>query len=373
MQKGKIKQKGKIRNMFPGGNTSRGFFSFYDYIINAEEANRIFILKGGPGVGKSTFMKKIADVMTERGYDAELMHCSSDNESLDGVVIPQIKVAVMDGTAPHVTDPVNPGIVDEIINLGDFWDEPSMRKNREKALEIKNEIAGYFQAAYGYLEAASHIYQNSAAIYGTALNRDLCDIAAEELAGSLFEGIMPARQSGRQRSLFASAITPGGLKNFIDELMATNSVYLLAGFPGAGTEAVLEKIKAAALIRGFNTEAYYCAFNPGKLEHLVIPGLNTAFSTVNKYHKTDACAIRMLDFTRMLDGRLVEKRRQELDYNQSMFDELLNKAVDMIHNAKMLHDGLEALYVPYMDFKAVQRKWEEIVERILGYAEADTP
>lgn len=366
-------QKGKIRNMFPGGNTSRGFFSYYDYIINTEEANRIFILKGGPGVGKSTFMRKISDEMTERGYDTELMHCSSDNDSLDGVVIPQIKVALMDGTAPHVIDPGNPGIIDEIINLGDYWDESSMRKNREKALEIKTEIAGFFQAAYGYLKAASHIYQNSAAIYKSAINCDLCSAAAEELAGNLFGGIMPARQSGRQRCLFASAITPGGLKNFIDELMATNGVYLLAGFPGADTEAILENVKEAALVRGFSTEAYYCAFNPGKLEHLVIPGLNAAFSTVNKYHKTDACAIRTLDFTKMLDERLVEKCRQELDYNRFLFDELLNKAVDMIHNAKMLHDELEALYVPYMDFEAVQRKWEEIMERILGYAEADPP
>ncbi|MGI6669732.1 MAG: PRK06851 family protein [Acetivibrionales bacterium] len=361
-------QKGKIRNMFPGGNTSRGFFSYFDYIIDAEEANRVFILKGGPGVGKSTFMRKISDEMTGRGYDAELMHCASDSESLDGIVIPQIGAALMDGTAPHVVDPANPGVIDEIINLGDCWDAASMRKNREKALRLKDGISGYFQAAYGYLKAAFHVYENSAAIYRSAMNRDLYGIVAEELVQYLFDGIMPARQPGRQRCLFASAITPDGLKSFIDELMSANSIYLLTGFPGAGTETVLERIKEAALIRGFNAEAYYCAFNPGKLEHLVIPGLNTAFSTVNSYHKTDACAIRTVDFKEMLDGRLIEKRRTELDYNRHLFDELLNKGVDMIHSAKLLHDELEALYVPHMDFGAVQKKWEKTMEKILELA-----
>ena len=96
--------KGKIRHMFPGGNTSKGFYSYYNYIINQEDAKRIFILKGGPGVGKSTFMKKIAAEMLERGDDAEYMHCSSDNNSLDGLVIPRIGVALIDGTAPHVVD-----------------------------------------------------------------------------------------------------------------------------------------------------------------------------------------------------------------------------------------------------------------------------
>ena len=93
--------KGKIRHMFPGGNTSQGFFSYYDYILGQEEASRIICIKGGPGVGKSTFMKQIGAEMVDKGYDVEFMHCSSDNNSLDGIVIPAIKVALLDGTAPH--------------------------------------------------------------------------------------------------------------------------------------------------------------------------------------------------------------------------------------------------------------------------------
>ena len=96
--------KGRIKHVFPGGNTSLGFFSYYDNILSQEEATRIIVIKGGPGVGKSTFMRKIAMEMIDRGYDAEFMHCSSDNNSLDGIVIPAIKVAMLDGTAPHVVD-----------------------------------------------------------------------------------------------------------------------------------------------------------------------------------------------------------------------------------------------------------------------------
>jgi len=45
-----------------------------------------------------------ADVlhMADLGYDVELFHCSSDPSSLDGVVMPGIGVALMDGTAPHM-------------------------------------------------------------------------------------------------------------------------------------------------------------------------------------------------------------------------------------------------------------------------------
>ncbi len=94
-------KKGKIKRVFPGGNTAKGFYSYYDNIIG-KEANRLFIIKGGPGVGKSSFMKKIGYEMIERGYDVEFHQCSSDNGSLDGIVVPDLKVAMIDGTAPQV-------------------------------------------------------------------------------------------------------------------------------------------------------------------------------------------------------------------------------------------------------------------------------
>lgn len=94
--------KGKIKNVFPGGNTSYGFYSFYQYIISQDTARRKICIKGGPGTGKSTLMKKVGEFFNQKGYDIEYHHCSSDNNSLDGVVIKGLDVAILDGTAPHV-------------------------------------------------------------------------------------------------------------------------------------------------------------------------------------------------------------------------------------------------------------------------------
>lgn len=94
--------KGKIKNVFPGGNTSQGFYSFYQYIISQDTARRKICIKGGPGTGKSTLMKKVGEFFNLKGYDIEYHHCSSDNNSLDGVVIKGLNIAIVDGTAPHV-------------------------------------------------------------------------------------------------------------------------------------------------------------------------------------------------------------------------------------------------------------------------------
>lgn len=94
-------EKGNIKRLFPGGNTSVGFFSYYDYVVNLKKANRVYLIKGGPGVGKSQMMKTLGNWMVEQGYDVEFHHCSADPESLDAIVITALGIAFIDGTAPH--------------------------------------------------------------------------------------------------------------------------------------------------------------------------------------------------------------------------------------------------------------------------------
>jgi ABC-type lipoprotein export system ATPase subunit len=94
-----MEQKGRVKHIFPGGNTSQGFYSFFDSVLH--NMDRIFIIKGGPGTGKSTLIRLVGMAMVDRGHDIEYLHCASDNDSLDGVVMTDLKVAIVDGTAPH--------------------------------------------------------------------------------------------------------------------------------------------------------------------------------------------------------------------------------------------------------------------------------
>ena len=88
---------------FLGANSPGGFYSLYDQLLVPERARRIYILKGGPGCGKSTLMHRVAQRMDEKGVEVERILCSGDPDSLDGVVIPAFQTALVDGTAPHAT------------------------------------------------------------------------------------------------------------------------------------------------------------------------------------------------------------------------------------------------------------------------------
>ena len=75
-----------------GANSPTGFYSLYDQLLEPEQAETIYILKGGPGCGKSSLMRRVAQAMEEKGASVEYIACSGDPDSLDAVVIPALFV-----------------------------------------------------------------------------------------------------------------------------------------------------------------------------------------------------------------------------------------------------------------------------------------
>ena len=144
--------KGSVKTVFPGNNSAEGFYSFYESGLSAMD--HVYILKGGPGTGKSSFMRHLGEAFRDRGFYIELWQCSSDNDSLDGVLIPAYKTAVVDGTAPHTLDPVYPGAREEILNLGEFWKNNALRKEKDAIVSLTDRISAAFDDAYKKLKTA---------------------------------------------------------------------------------------------------------------------------------------------------------------------------------------------------------------------------
>ena len=107
----------KTKKYFAAANGYDGFISYFDKVFDPRDFTKIYILKGGPGTGKSSLMRKILTIAEGHGAICEAILCSSDKDSLDGIICKNgdKQIAVIDGTAPHERDTVLPGAVDELI------------------------------------------------------------------------------------------------------------------------------------------------------------------------------------------------------------------------------------------------------------------
>lgn len=86
---------------FLGANTPDGFYSLFDSFLKEPQLRDVYVIKAGPGTGKSTFMKRIAAALTGKDLTIHYITCSSDPASLDGIYVPELGMAVVDGTSPH--------------------------------------------------------------------------------------------------------------------------------------------------------------------------------------------------------------------------------------------------------------------------------
>ena len=85
-------------SFFLGTNSGTGFHSlFYDLTEHATPYST-FIIKGGPGTGKSGLMKKVAEECEKRGLFNEKLWCSSDPDRLTACLFP--KSIVLFATEP---------------------------------------------------------------------------------------------------------------------------------------------------------------------------------------------------------------------------------------------------------------------------------
>ena len=184
-----------------------------------ERENWIIILKGGPGVGKSTLIKRLGKEAEELGYSVEYHHCSADPDSLDVIAIPDLGVAMLDGTHPHVIDPKYPGAVDEIVHLGEYWDDAGIRRHRTEIALLSARSSQAYQRAYRYLAAARLVYDEIEAIHSRVANFGRLNQIAEELIERLLPSTKAAPTPGSIRRLFGSAITPRGAINHLDILV----------------------------------------------------------------------------------------------------------------------------------------------------------
>lgn len=358
-----------IKKMFPGAVTSQGFYSFYHYMIQ-QDANHIFVLKGGPGVGKSSFMKKIAKSMLDRGYDIEYHCCSSDNGSIDGVVIPKLKIGLLDGTAPHIVDPKNPGAVDEIINLGEYWNEEMLKKSREDIKFYSSKASSYFPHAYFALKEAKIALSEWKHYISAYQNWSKVNQLTLKIQREIFK-ITP-KDNGKERHLFAWGHTPQGKTQFIDTLLNnTETLYILKGQPGTGKSTFLSGIAERAKTYGLDIEYYHNTLDPEQLDLIILPELQVALvidSEPYPYTPNFSGKTMILDFEQNINmSLLMQDCGEEVLECQNRVNEHIARALIHSSKAKAAHDLLETYYVPAMNFSGVEDKLKSVLERILSY------
>ena len=350
---------------FLGANSPRGFYSLYDQLISIEDANAVYILKGGAGCGKSTLMRQVARAAEGANIPVEYILCSGDPDSLDAVILPSLSVALVDGTAPHVVEPKYPGVIERYVNLGSCYDTAALAPLRAEIMGCMTGYKDCYRRAYRCLDAAAQIAADErSTLLSPALEEKMQKRAAGILSREVRrkKGALPGKVTQR----FLSAVTHAGQMTLFETVQAQCSkIYELSDSYGL-SHSMLTHLLTGITAAGYDVVACPSPMAPERLEHLIVPQLGLAFLSTTPTTPFPGHPHRRIRVDAMAGAELLRHSRPRLRFAKKVAAALMDEAVSSLSQAKQMHDELEALYNPHVDFGRVDKMAREIIAEILN-------
>lgn len=353
------------KHYFVCANSAKGFQNFFP--SNLKSLNKIYILKGGPGTGKSSLMKKIGTALEEKEYSVEYIHCSSDPDSLDGLICRTLSIGIVDGTSPHVVEPTAPGAIEEYINLGIAWNIEELSKHKKEILYLQEEIAACYPKAYEKFAEALAIHDEWEKIYIDHMNFKKANVLTQEVISEILGATQLSKRSTIMHRFFGGS-TPKGAFDFVPDLIEPmKKRYFIKGRPGSGKSTLLKKLLATAQLRGLDVEVYHCGFDPDSLDMLIIPELEVCIFDSTSPHeyfpkREDDHTIDMYKQLISPDTDLTYEK--ELAHISKRYKFCVKEGLSHLTYAKMLHDDLEKYYIDATDFTILDDIYTHLMKHI---------
>ncbi|MBO4277509.1 MAG: hypothetical protein J5925_03825 [Clostridia bacterium] len=342
-------------DFFAGANTKNGFCSIFAEVLASAE--RVWIIKGTSGCGKSTFMKRIASEAESRGYSAHRVYCSGDPDSLDGVIVPELGFAAADGTAPHVLEPNNPVLREKLVDLGAFIDEKRLLPHKNEIADLCAEKAFCYSAAYRLLHAAGALASSADML----ASYDEAGIMRE--ARRALDKYAPSFGGGGTEKVFASAFTASGIKVMPCFGRAETLVS-----PGGDERAAKLFLRFAAEYAAESKRQCVlslCATDGEGYDSVYFPPDGALFTLLKDPPCAEYSRQKTLNpgrFCRTPDKE-TKKRVKELD---SLAANVRARAQSQLAEARGIHREIEKYYSAALDIAALQEYTEKAVKRVFG-------
>lgn len=345
-----------VSSYFLGANTGKGFRSLYAG-FPADKAAFLHVIKGGPGTGKSSFMRAIGRRAEALGIEAEYVLCSGDPDSLDGVYIPALNAAWVDGTAPHIADPAYFAVNGDYVNLGQFCRTPLSAQDGKRITDLTKTYREEYRRAYAYLAAASSL---SAAPRPQAFGEVETAHIRKRTDGILPRCSQKLCKSDYVNYIYLRAFSCKGMVQLTEPLnKLCKQIYRFDSEHGAD-EAALGYAAEEARRRGLRTVICLSPLNAESIDAVLLPDHSTAL--VSSVWELEAARTVHLD--RYLPAEARRELRPSLRRTRQLYNASVELALERLGAAKALHDELEAVYHGYMDFPALTDFTERQLEKI---------
>ncbi len=351
---------GTTRYIFASSYTSQGYCTFIPELING--LTKVYILKGAPGAGKATFIRLVGETMCEQGCDIEYWVSSLDPVNPDGVYIPQMDIAVVNGSLVQPIDPRYPEIREILINLGEYSQSAIVLDHAQVVTELLDGIKKSQEQTVSLIHEIVQTKDEIRQANSISLDKE----GVGQLIGDLSNRILEQRQGDKH--YFARVVTPEGVFNYLNELSSDcQQRYIFVGPPGSGKSMVIDEMATRARLKGYVLEYYHCGLEAERLVMVIIRSLQLALIESDQPEPVLRQGDIIIDMNKYLPDGGADLWTVNSSAAYRRYETLLLQAQQELSQIQKKTDQVKKYYTASMDLEKLDQKRLEVIAEILAH------
>lgn len=262
----------------------------------------------------------------------------------------------------HVMEPSYPGVSGHYINLGAFYDRKALRADSGKLLALTKNYKEQYAAAYRCFHTANEVRRHEEI---GILTPGAVSKVEKRVQGILSREVK--RRKGEDGNIIHRLL--GGLtcqgKLFLLETVHEKAKRVYELQESCGLAPLMLRMLEEGIVRaGYDVISSPAAEDPTKLEHLLVPELSLAFVTTMPGARLEKRPFRRIRMDSMAEKEVLQAARSKLRFAGRIADGLLEDGIEKLRQAKQIHDEMEALYHPHVDFHGIDKLTKSLLAEI---------
>lgn len=256
---------------------------------------------------------------------------------------------------------------EEFINLGWYWDQQLLFSRREEIIQLNKIIKENFHSVYRYLKIAHLLEEQLKSFYSNSLHKKQNEKQRKNII-SEYISIVPNKKEtgyGKERHLFASALTPEGPINYLNNITdQINNKIIIKGEPGTNRHLLTREIAEITLRAGYDLLLLHHPLNPTDIQTIINKELDMVITTDMEI--TNNSNSSCYDLSDGLNSKQVKSLSSEIKNCREQQTLALDRVLKYLQQAKKVHDQMEEYYIKAMNFKEIDRRREELLTKYLS-------